>query len=132
MTLSIPLPVGDVFDRLSILNLKYKKLKNILNSIQKEGLISETLLINKTIENHGLEWVKENNHFLRLIKVNEVLWDVTEYRRKNNKDSSYTGKDIYYSKLEIELNDERFSCKQSINYISNSNLKEIKSFKLIK
>lgn len=120
MNIELPVSLGEAIDKLTILDIKCEKIKdNRKIDVQKEyDILHEKLKI--FIE-------KFNELYCSMKKVNLIIWDQMDILR----DGSTS--DEEYMKLCrecIETNDIRFRIKNKINLISNSNLKEQKSYKL--
>jgi hypothetical protein len=72
---------------------------------------------------------KYNNLYETLKKVNLLIWNMMDILR-----DEYVTEDIYLKKCKecIEYNDVRFRVKNKINFVSNSLLKEKKSYDITK
>jgi hypothetical protein len=122
--ITIPVSVGELIDKLSILHVKKNKVLNEqkLKEIQKEFFvlkkISDDLLGDKDLF----------NLYDDLIQVNNQLWDIEDkiriYERNENFGSEFIelARSVYYT------NDKRFELKNRINQMTNSEIKEQKSY----
>ena len=119
----IPVSWGELIDKITILEIKEKKIKSTesLLNIKKELKYLNDVLNNETKKVEVISELK-----LELYKVNEQLW-ITEdnIRLKENKcefDNSFisTARNVYI------LNDKRAKLKKQINEITNSNFVEEK------
>jgi hypothetical protein len=63
-----------------------------------------------------------------LIEVNSKLWDVEDKLRIFEKNQRFDSEFIELARLVYYTNDERFSLKNKINQMTNSELKEQKSY----
>jgi len=120
MNLELPVSLGEAIDKLTILDIKCDKIKdNRKIDVQKEyDMLYEKL--KEFIE-------KYDALYASMKKINVLIWDQMDILR----DDAIT--DDYYIKLCkecIESNDVRFRIKNKINLISNSELKEQKSYKV--
>lgn len=117
--ISLPISIGEAIDKLSILDIKLDKIQdNRRNDVEKEyNLIREKLKI--FIENYS--------ELYKLMKeINLIIWDQMDVLRDGKlNDNNYTK----LCRECIETNDIRFRIKNKINLISNSALKEQKSYK---
>ena len=118
--LYLPVSLGEAIDKLSILDIKYEKITdNRRNDVKNEY----DLLYDKLRE----FIVKYNNLYETMKKVNLLIWDMMDSLRDGD-----LNEELYLKicKECIEYNDIRFRVKNKINYISNSFLKEQKSYKI--
>jgi len=118
--LYLPVSLGEAIDKLTILDIKLDKIKdNRKNDVQKEY----DLLYEKLEE----FIIKYENLYQTMKKVNLLIWDMMDILRGEN-----INEQLYLKicKECIEYNDIRFRVKNKINYISNSLLKEQKSYKI--
>ena len=117
----LPVSLGEAIDKLTILHLKCDFIKDDrLDDVKKEYDLLYNTLKNFIIKYHDLYNIMK--------KVNLIIWKQMDTLRDNN-----TINDEDYFKLCkecIEYNDVRFRVKNKINSISNSSLKEQKSYKI--
>lgn len=118
--LLLPVSLGEALDKLTILDIKCEKIKdNRKIDVQKEYDILHEKLNNFIIKYEML--------YQSMKKINLIIWDQMDTLR----DGSIS--DEYYMRLCRECinnNDIRFRIKNKINLISNSQLKEQKSYKI--
>jgi hypothetical protein len=118
--LYLPVSLGEAIDKLTILDIKLDKIKdNRRNDVQKEyNLLHDKL--REFIE-------KYENLYQTMKKVNMLIWDMMDILRDGN-----VNEELYLKicKECIEYNDIRFRVKNKINNVSNSLLKEQKSYKI--
>ena len=118
--LYLPVSLGEAIDKLTILDIKLDKiLDNRKIDVKKEY----DLLYEKLKE----FIVKYENLYHTMKKVNLLIWDMMDILRDGN-----VSEELYLKicKECIEYNDIRFRVKNKINYVSNSLLKEQKSYKI--
>ena len=115
-----PVSIGEIFDKLSILELKLKYIKDR----RSEDVQKEYNILKNSIEDI---LIKFKYYYLLIKKVNEDLWHLMDTIRtidiNVNKDEW-----IFNCKLTIDLNDIRFRIKNKINILCKSDLKEQKSY----
>ena len=118
--LSLPVSFGEAIDKLTILDIKCDKITdNRKIEVQKEYDI--------LYENLKDFIVKFDELYCSMKKINLLIWNQMDVLRDG------TTSDEDYMKLCrecIESNDIRFRIKHKINLISNSTLKEQKSYKI--
>lgn len=118
--LYLPVSLGEAIDKLTILDIKLDKIKdNRKIDVKKEY----DLLYEKLKE----FIIKYENLYQTMKKVNLIIWDMMDILRDGNVEEGLYLKNC---KECIEYNDIRFRVKNKINYVSNSLLKEQKSYKI--
>jgi hypothetical protein len=123
--LQVPVSVGELIDKLSILQVKKLKI------INPEGLkyVSEEyeLLYNESEVYLQLSGVK--SLYDSLIEVNSTLWDVEDKLRVFESEKKFDEEFIELSRKVYYTNDERFRLKNEINLITFSKIREVKDYK---
>jgi hypothetical protein len=118
--------VGELFDKITILNIKLKKindpekLKNIKTEL--EVLIEQS---NKIILDN-----KEslNKNVQKLQEINEMLWDIENIKRECEANKDFGESFIKISRDVHFKNDIRASIKKEINLLSDSKITEEKEY----
>lgn len=122
--ISIPVSVGELLDKLSILHIKKIKIQNT-EKLEKVNV--EYKLLHKVSEPYL--GVKEFfNLYDDLITTNLKLWDIEDKLRIYEKEKLFDEKFIELARAVYYTNDERFEIKNKINQISNSEIQEQKSY----
>lgn len=121
---SIPVSVGEMIDKLSILQVKKIKVSNEekLEFINKEF----ELLYNFSSEylnNLEIELI-----YSKLILVNTNLWDIEDKLRILEKEKKFDTEFIDSARKVYFTNDERFRLKNEINLLTSSEIREIKDY----
>jgi len=118
--------VGELFDKITILQIKKSKIKdkNKLSNVEKE-LNS----LNETLDKNGLNKVDEKlkNLVKDLAEINEDLWNIEEGKRLSEKNNDFGENFIKLSRDVYKKNDTRAKIKLEINNYLGSNIKEVKS-----
>jgi hypothetical protein len=122
--ISIPVSVGEMIDKLSILQVKKIKVTNgeKLEFINKEF----DLLYNFSSEffkNLEIEFIYE-----KLILVNTNLWDIEDQLRVLEKRKKFDSEFIELARKVYFTNDERFRLKNEINLLTSSEIREVKDY----
>ena len=126
MKILAEISVGELFDKITILNIKYKKiddqqkLKNISNELMT--LNDEASKINIPDKKSLDELV------LSLQSINEELWDIENHKRECEANKDFGEKFIKLSRDVHFKNDIRASIKKNINLLSNSIITEEKEY----
>jgi hypothetical protein len=120
MNIELPISLGEAFDKLTILDIKYNKILDDRKNVVK---IEYDLLADKLNE-YITKYIDLYNS---MKKVNILLWDMMDILRDGTiSDELY----VKICKKTIIYNDIRFRIKNKINYMSKSFLKEQKGYKI--
>jgi len=116
---------GELFDKISILEIKKAKIlnKEKLNDIERE-LISLKETVNKFIPDQS----NISKYISDLKDINLKLWDIEDGKRSAEKNKDFGEKFITLARNVYKFNDERAKIKYEINKILGSNIKEVKSY----
>jgi len=119
-----PVSVGELIDKLSILQVKKTKITNEekLEYINKEF----ELLYNLSsvyLDNKQLETL-----YHILVKTNSKLWDIEDQLRVLESEKKFDDEFVELARNVYFTNDERFSLKNQINKITDSEIREIKEY----
>ena len=117
---------GELFDKISILEIKKAKITNKekLNDIEKE-LASLKDTVNKYIPDQS----NISKYISDLKNINLKLWDIEDEKRAAEKNKDFGEKFITLARNVYKFNDERAKIKLELNKILGSNIKEVKSYK---
>lgn len=122
--ITIPVSVGEILDKLSILQVKKNKISNEekLEYINKE---LEVLygLSHVLLENNKIQFLYKN-----LVEINTKLWDIEDEIRKYEKDKNFSSEFIELARQVYYTNDKRFEIKNEINKMTDSDIKEVKEY----
>ncbi|MDA9745180.1 DUF6165 family protein [Candidatus Pelagibacter sp.] len=121
----IEVSVGELFDKISILEIKKDKIKDKekLKYIVDEYNLLKEQMVNKVKLNEKLSGL-----FDSLKDINSKLWVIEDDKRLCEKNSNFGEKFIKLSRDIHFLNDKRASIKLEINNQTNSKIKEIKEY----
>ena len=117
--------VGELIDKISILEIKKEKISNKekLVEVNKElNSLNETL--KKSINNESKISSFKND----LKNINLKLWDIEDGKRSAEKNNKFDEKFIELARSVYKFNDERAKIKLAINNALGSNIKEVKSY----
>jgi hypothetical protein len=121
----VEVSVGELLDKVSILEIKKEKIKDP----EKLKFINDehTILKEKLDQN-----IKSDDHlnglFQSLKEINQKLWLIEDNKRACEKDKDFSEKFIKLSRDVHFLNDDRAKIKLKINNYTGSKIKEIKEY----
>lgn len=120
MKYKINVSLGELVDKISILEIKLKKIKNFdkLKNVRKEF---EALT--KIIPEY-----QQTKNYQHLLTVNNKLWRVEDKLRKLEANKIFDQEFVDLARSVYKLNDRRASLKKDINIEYNSNLIEEKDY----
>ena len=121
----VEVSVGELFDKISILEIKKEKIKNHekLKFISDEHLILKDQLDKNVKSDQKLEEL-----FKSLKDINAKLWVIEDNKRQCEKEKDFSEKFIKLSRDVHFLNDDRAAIKLQINNYTGSKIKEIKEY----
>ena len=121
----VEVSVGELFDKISILEIKKDKIKDKekLKYIVDEYNLLKEQMVNKVKPNEKL-----SSLFDTLKDINSKLWVIEDDKRLCEKNSNFGEKFIKLSRDIHFLNDKRASIKLEINNQTGSKIKEIKEY----
>ena len=121
----VEVSVGELLDKLSILEIKKEKIKDPekLKFINNEHSILKGQLVQNVKSDDKL-----NKLFKSLKVINAKLWVIEDDKRLCEKTKDFTEKFIKLSRDVHFLNDERAKIKLEINNLTGSKIKEIKEY----
>ena len=121
----VEVSVGELLDKISILEIKKEKIKNQ----EKLKFISDEYNILKAELNKNIKLdVKLSGLFDSLKDINSKLWVIEDEKRMCEKNTDFGEKFIKLSRDIHFLNDKRANIKLDINNHTGSKIKEIKEY----
>jgi len=123
--LSVPVSIGELIDKLSILQVKKIKVTNPdkLLFINKEyDLLYE--MSSEFLQRKDILQIYDD-----LINTNLKLWEVEDELRVIESTKNFDDTFTELARLVYYTNDERFRLKDKINSLTNSEIKEQKDYK---
>ena len=122
--MNIEVSVGEIVDKLSILELKKLNIKNSdkLKNVTKEYDYLHNIVFNELKINQ--------DDFLSLLNVNQTLWEVEDKIRDKERIKAFNSEFVELARLVYITNDKRADLKKSINLKYNSTFVEEKSYSL--
>lgn len=122
--ISVPISTGELFDRISILEIKNERLSR---PEQRANVSRELQLLRARMADQGFVpqvWPL----FAELRVVNETLWDIEESIRDCERRKDFGPEFIQLARAVYHNNDRRAAIKRKINDLTDSALHEEKSY----
>ena len=121
----VEVSVGELLDKISILEIKQEKIKdqNKLKYISDEHSILKGQLDKNVKSDQKLKEL-----FQSLKEINAKLWLIEDDKRQCEKEKDFSEKFIKLSRDVHFLNDDRAKIKLEINNLTGSKIKEIKEY----
>ncbi len=125
MRVNIPASIGELFDKITILNIKNIKIKDKIKLIEIE---KELRFLNSIVSKKKLSQKNIKLQIKKLSNINQKLWNVEDRLRNYEKNKVFDSNFIADARSVYKLNDKRALIKKKINEITGSNIIEIKSY----
>ena len=117
--------VGELLDKMSILEIKLEKIKNE----ESRKKIDQEYQMLKELQKSKIEMTDEiETLFKDIKKVNSNLWSIEDKLRICEKNKDFSQDFIELARSVYFNNDKRSKIKSKMNKISGSNIKEIKQY----
>jgi len=125
MPLLVPISVGELFDKISILELK------------ERAITDPARRANVTRERAALEAVRRRDVpstaelevlYAKLREVNRALWEVEDELRAREREGAFDGGFVELARRVYRDNDRRAHIKRQINELTGSEIIEEKSY----
>mgnify|MGYP005999765005 FL=1 len=121
----VEVSVGELLDKISILEIKKEKIKD---PDKLEYINDEHQILQEQYRSNVKSDVKLNELYQSLKIINSRLWTIEDDKRKCEKEKDFTENFIKLSRDVHILNDERAKIKLEINNHTGSKIKEIKEY----
>jgi hypothetical protein len=120
-----PISVGELFDKIVILEIKATKITDAskLMQIQKELNLLKQIDFETGGPPPALESLKQ-----ALKQVNETLWEIEDRIRDREREQDFGSEFVRLARAVYQTNDRRAELKRRINELSGSHIVEVKSY----
>ena len=126
MKILAEISVGELFDKITILNIKTKK---ISDNDKLRNIHTELKTLNDQSEKITVSDAQAlNDLVLKLQQINEDLWDIENFKRECEAKKDFGESFIKLSRDVHFKNDKRAILKKEINLLSNSQIVEEKEY----
>ena len=121
----VEVSVGELLDKISILEIKQEKIKD---PEKLKFINDEHSILKDQLDNNVKPDEKLNTLFQSLKDINAKLWVIEDDKRLCEKNSNFTENFIKLSRDVHFLNDDRAKIKLEMNNHTGSKIKEIKEY----
>ena len=122
--INVPVSVGELIDKLSILQVKKQKITNE----EKLAYVTKEFELLYNLSSVYLNEPVIESLYHQLVQVNSSLWDVEDLLRVLEKDQKFEEEFISLARKVYFTNDERFRLKNEINLNTSSEIREVKEY----
>ena len=120
--INVPISVGELIDKITILEIKKDKLKNI----KLKNILKELSFLRAVLEKNSIFIPDEI--FFQLKSINLKLWDIEDKIRIKEKNKEFDNEFIELARSVYLNNDRRSETKKELNIMFNSEIIEEKSY----
>ena len=110
MLIQIPVSVGELVDKITILNIKARR----QNGVALDHVLQELDLLEKALNESDVELKRQEREELE--EVNEKLWHIEEAIRGQEAKQCFGADFIALARSVYQRNDERAALKRAINH----------------
>ena len=125
MLLSIPVSVGEIMDKITILEIKAER---ILDAEKLANVTAELDTLRPLVTHDALNTASIKALVAELKDINEALWDIEDNIRKREYAKDFGEAFIALARAVYVTNDKRAEVKKQINLATGSTLVEEKSY----
>lgn len=124
MTICVPISIGELLDKISILQIKKQKIKDEekLYHVQQELTV-----LSKNLDDVNSDII--DNYLQELFDVNTILWNIEDTIRLKEKNKEFDEEFIELARSVYINNDKRAKIKHQINKETKSDIVEVKSYR---
>jgi hypothetical protein len=125
MQLQVPVSVGEVLDKITILQIK---LAHISDAAKRVNIQNELDALLPLVAGDAFTTDQMQGLMAELKAVNEALWDIEDDIREKEAAKSFDAEFIRLARAVYVTNDKRAEIKKQINLVTGSALIEEKSY----
>jgi hypothetical protein len=122
--LCIPGSVGELLDKVSILNIK----RVMINDVSKLVIVKKEILIMSELAQPYLKNKEVEDLYDLLLMVNRNLWEVEDILRKFEAYEKFDEEFVAKARSVYMLNDRRHELKNKIDSLLHSDIFEVKEY----
>ena len=120
--INVPISVGELIDKITILEIKKDKLKNL----KLKNILKELSFLRAVLEKNSI-FIPDAIYF-QLKSINLKLWDIEDKIRIKEKNKEFDNEFIELARSVYLNNDRRSETKKVLNMMFNSEIIEEKSY----
>ena len=124
MEILVPISLGELYDKISILRIKEEKIKDHDKLINIVNELEQLSILNKVWRKHKADGF----FYARMKDINEKLWDIEDKIRIKEKNKQYDEEFIQLARSVYFWNDKRAEVKKEINLKYDSDIIEEKQY----
>jgi hypothetical protein len=122
----IPVSIGELLDKITILKIKNLKIKN---ESQLQSINTELSLLNKIIAELEIDLDPTYKEYVYILyEINNALWNIEDNIRNLENKKQFDDIFIETARMVYKLNDKRAEIKKQINHQYQSIIIEEKSY----
>ena len=125
MQLQVPVSVGEVLDKITILQIKLSHISDVNKRVNIQNELDALLPL---MTGDGFTTDEMQGLMAELKSVNEALWDIEDDIREKEAAKSFDAEFIKLARAVYVTNDKRAEIKKQINLATGSALIEEKSY----
>ncbi len=125
MEVNIPVSLGELLDKISILEIKNKK---ILNESKLINIKKELGGLKNVLKELNINMSEANDLYEDLYEINLTLWEIEDSIRLLEKNKNFGKNFVKLARSVYITNDKRFEVKNKINQLFKSQYIEEKSY----
>lgn len=125
MLITTPISVGELIDKITILQIKQVR---IANTLKRQHIDKELQQLLAVIDDHQLMNDTLREFMQNLKTINEALWVIEDDIRTCEKAKDFSERFIQLARDVYFTNDKRAELKRQINEHTGSDLYEVKSY----
>jgi len=118
----VPISIGELIDKITILEIKKDKLKNL----KLKNILKELSFLRAVLEKNSI-FIPDAIYF-QLKSINLKLWDIEDKIRIKEKNKEFDNEFIKLARSVYLNNDRRSETKKELNIMFNSEIIEEKSY----
>ena len=120
--INVPISVGELIDKITILEIKKDKLKNL----KLKNILKELSFLRAVLEKNNI--LIPDEIYFQLKSINLKLWDIEDKIRIKEKNKEFDNEFIKLARSVYLNNDRRSETKKELNIMFNSEIIEEKSY----
>ena len=120
--INVPISVGELIDKITILEIKKDNLKNL----KLKNILKELSFLRAVLEKNSI--LIPDEIYFQLKSINLKLWDIEDKIRIKEKNKEFDNEFIELARSVYLNNDRRSETKKELNIMFNSEIIEEKSY----